>query len=247
MTDNLEELERLLAKATPGPWEFDSERNEDCSPKHHDYFIGGTGRDGKWITLFDSVKSDEKLIEEEYDEDYHHAWDAVGKANAALIVALRNAAPSLIATAREVEGLRAEVARLKASNNALEHAVIKAAAPDYMTEAEREALHDFVQFLRSPEGSEARAALEGAEAPQSPIPLELKPIHFRLLERGANSRYIGLSNNSGVRMGEHAALGQLMRAGLVRFTEDSQPPGPRMPTPCEITDAGRAALEGKGD
>lgn len=94
--------------------------------------------------------------------------------------------------------------------------------------------------------TEARAALEGAEAPQSPIPLELKPIHFRLLERGANSRYIGLSNNSGVRMGEHAALGQLMRAGLVRFTEDSQPPGPRMPTPCEITDAGRAALEGKG-
>lgn len=92
----------------------------------------------------------------------------------------------------------------------------------------------------------ARAALEGAEAPQSPIPLELKPIHFRLLERGANSRYIGLSNNSGVRMGEHAALGQLMRAGLVRFTEDSQPPGPRMPTPCEITDAGRAALNGKG-
>lgn len=96
------------------------------------------------------------------------------------------------------------------------------------------------------EEAQARAALEGAEAPQSPIPLELKPIHFRLLERGANSRYIGLSNNSGVRMGEHAALGQLMRAGLVRFTEDSQPPGPRMPTPCEITDAGRAALNGKG-
>lgn len=95
-------------------------------------------------------------------------------------------------------------------------------------------------------GEMLRAALEGAEAPQSPIPLELKPIHFRLLERGANSRYIGLSNNSGVRMGEHAALGQLMRAGLVRFTEDSQPPGPRMPTPCEITDAGRAALNGKG-
>lgn len=143
---------------------------------------------------------------------------------------------SLIATAREVEGLRAEVARLEKAGRYL---------MPYLTwtiGAESPGYHPTI-----PSAVAAfRAALEGAEAPQSPIPLELKPIHFRLLERGANSRYIGLSNNSGVRMGEHAALGQLMRAGLVRFTEDSQPPGPRMPTPCEITDAGRAALNGKG-
>lgn len=85
MTDNLEELERLLAKATPGPWEHDS----------------GPALNGTYHVVNDA---DENMICECYD------GESYDEHNAALIVALRNAAPSLITTAREVEGLRAEVA-----------------------------------------------------------------------------------------------------------------------------------------
>lgn len=95
--DNLEELERLLAKATPGEWHafhkphsvticFDpkggySNRVAECTY----WSLPTRGQPDRVIAL----------------------------SNAALIVALRNAAPSLIVTAREVEGLRAEVARLR--------------------------------------------------------------------------------------------------------------------------------------
>lgn len=129
MTDNLEELERLLAKATRGPWIAD--KGEIRHP------------------------------------DGPEKWGLPGgpqeRANCAAIVALHNAAPSLIAKAREADELRAENERFKAQIANLERAVIKAAAPDYMTEAERKALHDFITFLRSPEGDEARAALGEAK------------------------------------------------------------------------------------
>lgn len=148
-TFDIDEIERLLAAATPGEWEVDSERSEDCSPKHHDYFIGAAGSDGKWVTLFDSVNSDQKLIEEEYDEDYHHAWDVVGKSNAALIVTLHNSAPAMIAELRE---LRAENARLRE--------VVKHYG-DTLCEGIGECVGDFCGNLSSDEcgGCFARAAL----------------------------------------------------------------------------------------
>ena len=95
--DNLEELERLLAKATPGEWIAQSTDTEGpdygvCIVAEN---LGGLVAAAlPWPTEID--KGDFARVE----------------ANAALIVALRNAAPSLIATAREVEGLRVENERL---------------------------------------------------------------------------------------------------------------------------------------
>ena len=105
--DTIARLRGLLDRATKGPWELDSERNEDCQPKHFDYFIGGDVG-GKWSTIFDTVNSDNKLIEEEFDEAYHHAWDAIGKANGELVVAMHEALPALLSIAEraaDVEGV----------------------------------------------------------------------------------------------------------------------------------------------
>ena len=103
MDDLVERLKKLDAAATPGPWDIDSEYDDDalysggggCGRGFKNFFIGAEVR-GKWATLFDSVNADEKLIEEDYDEDGKSSWDAIGRANAALIVALRNEALPLI-------------------------------------------------------------------------------------------------------------------------------------------------------
>lgn len=104
-----DELARLAEKATPGVWEFDTEYDNDavysggggCGRGFMNYFIGVQVPDntehGRWATLFDSVNSDHKLIEEDYDEDGGRAWDETARCNAALIVALRNNLPTIIA------------------------------------------------------------------------------------------------------------------------------------------------------
>ena len=51
--------------------------------------------------------------------------------------------------------LQKQVVELAVAKQRLERACIKAAAPDFLTEVEREALRDFVQFLRSTENSAA--------------------------------------------------------------------------------------------
>jgi hypothetical protein len=119
------ELDALLAKATPGEWEVDSEYDEDalysggggCGSGFKNFFIG-TDIGGKWRTLLDTQNSDHKLIEEDYDEDGKNAWDSIGQANAALIAALRNKAPAMLTALRQ---LQAENARLhenaKANND----------------------------------------------------------------------------------------------------------------------------------
>ena len=87
--EELAELERMLAKATPGEWSCLNKVGvvfgPDCQVAH----CGDFG--------------DKELVPFNADR-----WQS----DAALIVALRNAAPSLIATAREAEALRAENARL---------------------------------------------------------------------------------------------------------------------------------------
>jgi len=107
LTPLLDKLERLLSKATPGPWESDSERNEDgaygSGPDHgtgYDDFLIGANVRGKWATLLTSENATEKLIDEDHDEDYHRAWDSVGEANVALVVEAVNALPILLAALR---------------------------------------------------------------------------------------------------------------------------------------------------
>lgn len=61
-----------------------------------------------------------------------------------------------------------DCAALRDEVERLQRACIKAAAPDFMTQAERDALHDFVQFLRSTEGDEARQILDCEPVGKSP-------------------------------------------------------------------------------
>ncbi|WP_193751746.1 hypothetical protein [Sphingomonas sanguinis] len=96
------DLREAARYASDGPWEIDSERNEDGAygggPDH------GTGYDDYLIldaqgrALFGSENSTAKLIEEEYSEDGVYAWDQVGKRNAAFIVAAVNFVRAMITT-----------------------------------------------------------------------------------------------------------------------------------------------------
>lgn len=99
----VEKLSVLLAKATPGPWEVDTERNEDgaygSGPDHgtgYDDFLIGADVRGKWATLLTTENATEKEIDEDYDEDFHRAWDRVGEANAELVAATITALPTLL-------------------------------------------------------------------------------------------------------------------------------------------------------
>lgn len=98
----VERLRKLEAKSTPAPWEVDSEYDHDahysggggCGCGFKNFFVGAEVN-GQWKTLFDTVNSDLKLIEEDYDEDGSNAWDSIGLANAELVAALRNALPEI--------------------------------------------------------------------------------------------------------------------------------------------------------
>jgi len=81
------ELRRLLAAATPGPWEADLDGNANGEP-----LIYGQTRDWWIATLHPQCLG---------------SLEALRLADAALIVALRNAAPALLDAADEAERLRA--------------------------------------------------------------------------------------------------------------------------------------------
>lgn len=114
----IERLETADGKATPGPWEIDTEYDGDalysggggCGRGFKNYFIGAqvpnNTEHGRWATLFDSVNSDHKLIEEDYDEDGSSAWDETARRNAELIIVLRNNLPAIIAALRAQEADR---------------------------------------------------------------------------------------------------------------------------------------------
>jgi len=66
---------------------------------------------------------------------------------------------------------------------------------------------------------------------------------IKLLKRGVQGSYIGLSDDMGMHMYEVSVLGELKRDGLVEYAKGPFPPGPRGILPMVITDAGRAALD----
>ena len=79
-----EELAAIIAraeKATPGPWEDDSQDSRDDRGKVRAYAVFGP--DGK--VLVDTLNSDAAEIHEEPDEDGINAWDEIGRRNVAFI------------------------------------------------------------------------------------------------------------------------------------------------------------------
>ena len=71
-----------------------------------------------------------------------------------------------------------------------------------------------------------------------PTDIQLTPLHMELLLRGEAGKFIWLSDDMGMRVGEVVALGELKRAGLVREADGPFPPGPAELPPCVLTDAG---------
>lgn len=131
--EQADRLRTLLAKATKGPWEVDTEQSEgeygsapDTHTGYEDFLIGAE-INGKWATLLTTENATEKLIDEDYDEDYHRAWDMIGEANSALVVAAVNALPSLL---DRIEAQDATIARLTAELEAPKWQPIETAPRD---------------------------------------------------------------------------------------------------------------------
>lgn len=98
LTD-IAKIRALLAKATPGPWEFDSIHNDGeygDGPDSHEGFNSHVIFDANGQTIFDSLNSDACEVEVESDEDGFCAWDEVSRRNAELICTLRNAIGPLL-------------------------------------------------------------------------------------------------------------------------------------------------------
>src|SRR5690625_4447915 len=90
MTIDLDKLERLEREATPGPWHW----------KHND--IVQRDEAGKFVADVAGMY---------YDDDGYPNWGADNAANTELIIALRNAAPGLIAELRSARKRIAELER----------------------------------------------------------------------------------------------------------------------------------------
>lgn len=85
---DLTHLETLLAAATPGPWEYEFNGRFDLHPR----VMGSDGKDRLCIASTIGTKTTRDKL------------DLIDKQNnAQLIIALRNAAPALIARVRELE------------------------------------------------------------------------------------------------------------------------------------------------
>ena len=115
MSENLaDRIEALDAKATAGPWEVDSEYDDEalysggggCGRGFKNFFVGAEIK-GEWATLLDTQNSDNKLIEEDFDEDGKSSWDENGRNNAELVATLRNAVPTILSALRLAERLDA--------------------------------------------------------------------------------------------------------------------------------------------
>jgi len=175
-----DEIEALAAKATPGPWEVDSEYDNDalyssgggCGRGFKNFFIGADVG-GKWMTLLDTQNSDHKLVEEEYDEDGSTVWDTIGSDNTALIVALRNNLPTILAALRERDALAAEAETAKQMREtarelgyadtleALEALAAYKAMADEMARAVEVADSAIAEWFRYLYGGEMRGSYDG--------------------------------------------------------------------------------------
>ena len=160
LSDDERELRRLAEAATPGPWETGPQESEDGRGKYWAYAVFGP--DGK--TLADTQNSDAAEIQQEVDEDGTHAWDEVGRCNAAYIAA---------ANPQAVLGLLDALAAAREALRRLLDLSAHPPGPDFIDwVADRLIRHgddpnvDFVQALRrkADEMRAARAHLPQARA-----------------------------------------------------------------------------------
>lgn len=102
----------LYAKATPRPWEVDSERDADGPDRHTYYKMFGP--DGK--VLFDTLNSDVAYLHTDIDYDadgpWEHVWDEQGRVNFELVAHAVNNIEDYEAT---ISQLRDRVAGLEKS------------------------------------------------------------------------------------------------------------------------------------
>lgn len=93
------ELTALLEKATPGPWSYELDWNEDGEygpgPDPGRGFWDYTMIDADGRSLFGSENSVAKIIEEDPHDDTA-AWDQVAKDNFVLIAAMHEHLPTLL-------------------------------------------------------------------------------------------------------------------------------------------------------
>ncbi|EIP0480972.1 ead/Ea22-like family protein [Escherichia coli] len=111
---NKQALRQLAEKATHGEWwsdvvETDGEYGdgEDRASGYHSYavYVGNE-------SLLDMTNSTAACIHEEWDHDYHMAWDETGKRNAEFIAAANPA--TVLELLDELEGAEKRIAELEA-------------------------------------------------------------------------------------------------------------------------------------
>jgi hypothetical protein len=130
MGTGVEELKALLGKATPGPWEADSEKDE-----HGMRFATMHAGAAPYYALFDSMNADYRVVscERDYDEDGGaDVWDETARRNFALIVAAVNTLPAFLELVdaaeqalRYIEGDETAHGRSFGAGNALRDALSK--------------------------------------------------------------------------------------------------------------------------
>lgn len=183
----VERFRALLAKTTPGFWGTDTEHNvggeygggPDPGCGYDDFVIGASVR-GEWKTLLTTENATEKEIEEEYGEDFAKAWDRIGEANVAFIIAAKNELPVLLnaieSLASSNEARRVALGRLNAHvetmqgmcSRYLEPAVYDALNGMFATERDVAGIRDklfiadMIYMLDGPEQCEAQGAARKA-------------------------------------------------------------------------------------
>src|SRR5262249_39344398 len=100
----LDELEAKHKAATKGPWDVDHAGEYSANGDMH---CDQLRADGKVIA--DTLNADLRELRREDDEGGAYYFDPIGRTNLELIAALRNAAPDLIAAARENATLREQL------------------------------------------------------------------------------------------------------------------------------------------
>ncbi|EAA9320515.1 ead/Ea22-like family protein [Salmonella enterica] len=113
------ELRQLAEKATQGEWwsdviETDGEygEGEDRASGYHSYAVYVDSE-----SLLDMTNSTAACIHEEWDHDYHMAWDETAKRNAEFIAAANPA--TVLALLDKLEAAEKRIAELSASHSKL--------------------------------------------------------------------------------------------------------------------------------